>query len=74
MNMIRATLAGFKNKAHAKEALLEDVSLLAEAQSVLWASQEYSVLIIFQAMGRGRQGRQHQTCDVRRQSAGRRCD
>jgi PPK2 family polyphosphate:nucleotide phosphotransferase len=40
----------FKNKNDAKAALLEDVSALADAQQLLWASAEYSVLIIFQAM------------------------
>lgn len=40
----------FKNKDDAKVALLEDVSALADAQQLLWASAEYSVLIIFQAM------------------------
>jgi PPK2 family polyphosphate:nucleotide phosphotransferase len=42
--------AGFKGKADAKKALLEDVSGLAAAQDLLWASKEYSVIIIFQAM------------------------
>jgi PPK2 family polyphosphate:nucleotide phosphotransferase len=42
--------AGFKNKAEAREALLEDVSALAAAQELLWASSKYAVLIIFQAM------------------------
>jgi PPK2 family polyphosphate:nucleotide phosphotransferase len=41
---------GLKDKAEAREALIDDVSALAEAQELLWASQEYSVLIIFQAM------------------------
>ncbi|MCP5519715.1 MAG: polyphosphate kinase 2 family protein [Verrucomicrobiales bacterium] len=40
----------FKNKGAAKEALIEDVTALAEAQQLLWASAEYSVIIIFQAL------------------------
>ncbi|MGE0609737.1 MAG: polyphosphate kinase 2 family protein [Pirellulales bacterium] len=40
----------FKNKKQAHAALLEDVSLLADAQELLWASKEYSVIVIFQAM------------------------
>ena len=46
----RRFTADFENKAQAKAALSEDVSLLAKAQEVLWASGEYAVLIIFQAM------------------------
>jgi PPK2 family polyphosphate:nucleotide phosphotransferase len=42
--------AGFKDKAEAHEALLEDVSGLAAAQDLLWASKQYSVIIIFQAL------------------------
>jgi len=42
--------AGFKNKAEGKAALLEDVSALAEAQELLWASAQHAVLIIFQAL------------------------
>lgn len=42
--------AGFKNKSEAKKALLEDVSLLAEMQQLLWAAKEYSLLIVFQAL------------------------
>ncbi len=41
---------GFKNKSEAKEALLEDVSLLAEMQQLLWAAKEFSLLIVFQAL------------------------
>ena len=41
---------GFKDKSEAREALIEDVSALAEAQELLWASREYSVIIIFQGM------------------------
>ncbi len=41
---------GFSDKAEAKDALLEDVTGLAEAQELLWASKEYSVVIIFQAL------------------------
>ncbi len=41
---------GFSDKAEAKNALLEDVTGLAEAQELLWASKEYSVVIIFQAL------------------------
>jgi PPK2 family polyphosphate:nucleotide phosphotransferase len=42
--------AGFKNKEHAEEALLEDVSGLAKAQDVLWAAKEYSIIIVLQAL------------------------
>ncbi len=42
--------AGFKDKAAAKEALLEDVSQLAAAQDLLWASKEYSLVIVLQAL------------------------
>jgi PPK2 family polyphosphate:nucleotide phosphotransferase len=41
---------GIKDKAEAKLALLEDVSGLAAAQDLLWASKEYAVVIIFQAL------------------------
>jgi PPK2 family polyphosphate:nucleotide phosphotransferase len=41
---------GLKDKAEAREALVDDVSALADAQELLWASKEYSVLIIFQAL------------------------
>ena len=39
-----------KSKKEGKAALMEDVSRLAEAQTVLWASAQKSVLIIFQAI------------------------
>jgi PPK2 family polyphosphate:nucleotide phosphotransferase len=42
--------AGFQDKAAAAEALLEDVSGLAAAQDVLWASKQYGVVIILQAL------------------------
>lgn len=42
--------AGFTDKDEARRALLADVSALAAAQDVLWASAEYAVLIILQAM------------------------
>jgi PPK2 family polyphosphate:nucleotide phosphotransferase len=45
-----AYTAGFKDKDEAHAALLEDVSGLAAAQDVLWASREYSIIIIFQAL------------------------
>jgi PPK2 family polyphosphate:nucleotide phosphotransferase len=45
-----AFTSGFKNKVEARDALLEDVSGLAEAQDVLWAAKEHSVIILFQAM------------------------
>ncbi len=41
---------GLEGKSEGREALLEDVSALAEAQSLLWASAEHAVLIIFQAL------------------------
>ena len=42
--------AGFKNKEEAREALSEDVSGLAAAQDVLWASKEHALIILFQAL------------------------
>jgi PPK2 family polyphosphate:nucleotide phosphotransferase len=42
--------AGFADKDAAKKALLEDVSALANAQDLLWASKEYSLIIILQAL------------------------
>jgi polyphosphate kinase 2 (PPK2 family) len=41
---------GIRDKAEAKMALLEDVSGLAAAQDLLWASREYAIVIIFQAL------------------------
>ena len=42
--------AGFADKDAAAKALLEDVSELAAAQDLLWASKEYALIIIFQAL------------------------
>jgi PPK2 family polyphosphate:nucleotide phosphotransferase len=42
--------AGLKNKKEGVEALLEDKTALTEAQALLWANSERSVLIILQAM------------------------
>jgi PPK2 family polyphosphate:nucleotide phosphotransferase len=42
--------AGFKDKAAAKAALLEDVSELAQMQDVFWASKQYALIVIFQAL------------------------
>lgn len=39
-----------KGKKHSKKTLEEDISDLAKAQELLWASSQYSLLIIFQAM------------------------
>ncbi|WP_165227090.1 polyphosphate kinase 2 family protein [Aquisphaera insulae] len=39
-----------ERKAYAKESLTEDVSALAEAQDRLYASDSWSILMIFQAM------------------------
>ena len=41
---------GLEDKKEGKKALAEDVSALAQAQALLWASSERSVLIILQAM------------------------
>src|SRR5262245_53987913 len=41
---------GIRDKAEAKMALLEDVSGLAAAQDLLWASRECAIVIIFQAL------------------------
>jgi len=40
----------FSGKKEARAALADDVAALAEAQELLWASAQHSVLIIFQAM------------------------
>jgi PPK2 family polyphosphate:nucleotide phosphotransferase len=45
-----AFTGGLENKKEGKEVLFEDVTELAEAQTLLWASAQKSVLIIFQAM------------------------
>lgn len=37
-------------KKHSKETLAEDIANLAQAQELLWATKEQSVLIVFQAM------------------------
>lgn len=42
--------AGFPDKATAKAALLEDVSELAQMQDMFWASKQYALIIIFQAL------------------------
>jgi PPK2 family polyphosphate:nucleotide phosphotransferase len=39
-----------KGKKQSKKALSEDIADLARAQELLWASAQYSLLIIFQAM------------------------
>jgi PPK2 family polyphosphate:nucleotide phosphotransferase len=45
-----AYTAGLKSKKEGREALLEDITDLAEAQTLLWANAQHSVLIILQAM------------------------
>lgn len=42
--------AGFESKKAARNALLEDVSELADAQALLWANSQHAVLIILQAL------------------------
>jgi PPK2 family polyphosphate:nucleotide phosphotransferase len=42
--------SGFRDKRAAEDALLEDISVLAAAQDLLWASKEYAIIIIFQAL------------------------
>ncbi len=42
--------AGFKSKKEGKKALKNDVKNLAAAQELLWASKQFAVLIIFQAI------------------------
>lgn len=42
--------AGFRDKDEAREALLDDVSALSSMQELLWASGQYAVLVILQAM------------------------
>jgi PPK2 family polyphosphate:nucleotide phosphotransferase len=41
---------GLKNKKAAREALIDDVHLLAEGQERLWATGTHSVLVILQAL------------------------
>jgi PPK2 family polyphosphate:nucleotide phosphotransferase len=41
---------GFADKKAAEKALLEDVSELAAAQNLLWASKQYALIILFQAL------------------------
>lgn len=41
---------GFVDKAAAREALLQDVSELARWQDVFWASKQYAMVIILQAL------------------------
>src|SRR5262245_17353971 len=41
---------GVRDNAQPNMALLEDVSGLAAAQDLLWASREYAIVIIFQAL------------------------
>ena len=45
-----AYTAGIKDKKQGREVLLEDVSDLAKAQSLLWANAKNSLLIVLQAM------------------------
>lgn len=45
-----AYTGGLKSKSQAQVALAEDVSALVAAQELLWASAQYSVLIIFQGI------------------------
>ena len=42
--------AGFRDKGEAHEALLDDVTTLSSMQELLWASGEYAVLVILQAL------------------------
>ena len=42
--------ADIRDKAAAQEALVEDVSKLAEMQDVFWASKQFSLIIIVQAL------------------------
>lgn len=41
---------GIRDKAEAKDALLEDVSELAKLQDVFWASKQHAMVIILQAL------------------------
>lgn len=45
-----AYTGGIDDKAAAKDALLEDVSELAKTQDVFWATKDYAVVIILQAL------------------------
>ena len=45
-----AYTGGFRGKDEAREALLDDVSTLASMQELLWASGQYAVLVILQAL------------------------
>jgi PPK2 family polyphosphate:nucleotide phosphotransferase len=42
--------AGFKDKAAAEAALLEDVTELSQLQDVFWAARQYAMIIVFQAL------------------------
>src|SRR5438874_129318 len=39
-----------ERRAFAEKTLTEDVSALAKAQDLLWASDTYAILLVFQAM------------------------
>jgi PPK2 family polyphosphate:nucleotide phosphotransferase len=45
-----AYTAGFKDKAEANAALLQDVSELSQLQDVFWAARQYALIIVFQAL------------------------
>jgi PPK2 family polyphosphate:nucleotide phosphotransferase len=45
-----AYTGGIRDKEAAREALLQDVSELAKMQDVFWASKEYALVIILQAL------------------------
>jgi hypothetical protein len=58
----------YKSKEHYQELLGEHVAQLSMQQELLYASNRYAVLLIFQAMSGGKRWR-YQARDVRGQSA-----
>ena len=60
----------YKSKAHYKELLAQHVDELSEQQQLLYASDSFAVLLIFQAMDAAGQGRRDPARHVRDQSAG----
>src|SRR5271166_5308395 len=58
------------DKGEAAELLSQGTDWLAEEQDMLYAQNRWSLLLVFQADGRRRQGRRDQACHVGRQSPG----
>ena len=60
----------YKNDAHYEALLREHVAELSDQQTRLYASDDYALLLIFQAHGCRGQGRRDRARHVGRQSAG----